>query len=110
MNKRIQKNTNKRGVVWRTMRIIGAIYLFVYDKIRDDVTYVMYNMRLFIGVALFIVGLLSFASDRYCDGNTSNYYACTRPTTYYYYPWWSVMLIIAGSFFIVLWFLRKNKK
>jgi hypothetical protein len=75
-----------------------------------DLANIVEHGRLFLGTFLTLVGILSFASDRYCDGNTSAYYACTRPATYYYYPWWATLLIILGSFSVMLWFLRKKKR
>ena len=89
---------------------MSAVVLFFRDAITDDLAIVWKHGRLFLGLILTIVGLLSFAADRYCDGNTSINYACTRPSSYYYYPWWAILLIILGSFSIVLWFLRKKTR
>ena len=105
-----RKSKKRRGIVRVLMRIVGAFYFFVYDIVVDDIKVILYNSRLFAGIALVIVGILSFGSGKYCDGNTSNYYACTRPSTYYYYSWWAIALIVMGSFSIVLWFLRKKKR
>jgi hypothetical protein len=104
-----------RGLIRRTIRvgkrvvfICGALVLVVKDMVVVDVEEISRHGRLFFGLALTLVGLLSFASDRYCDGNASSYYACTRPATYYYYPWWAILLIVIGSFLVVLWFLRRQ--
>lgn len=80
----------------------------VKDAIAVDAEEIIRHGRLFLGLALTLSGLLSFSSDRYCDGNASSYYACTRPATYYYYPWWAITLTLVGSFLIVLWFLRRQ--
>lgn len=91
------------------LRISKAMLLFLRDKISDDIILIAQHGRLFFGMLLAGVGVLSFASDRYCDGNASSYYACTRPATYYYFPWWAIVLIITGIVFITLWYLRKKK-
>jgi hypothetical protein len=80
----------------------------IKDAIAVDLEEMIRHGRLFLGLILTLAGLLSFTSDRYCDGNASSYYACTRPATYYYYPWWAIVLVILGSFLIVLWFLRRQ--
>lgn len=73
-----------------------------------DAVVVVSHLRLFLGMLLALIGLLSFASDLYCDGNVSSYYACTRPSTYYYYPWWATLLIVLGVTLVVIWFLRQR--
>ena len=104
-----------RGITRRIIRtgkrvvfICGVIALAVKDVIAVEMDEILRHARLFTGLALTVVGLLSFTSDRYCDGNASSYYACTRPATYYFYPWWAILLIVLGSFLIVLWFLRRQ--
>lgn len=89
--------------------MVSAVALFLRDKVRQDFNLMVTQSRLFIGIAFLCVGFLLFESGKYCDGNPSNYYACTRPSTYYYYPWWAILLVILGSFSVVLWFLRKDK-
>jgi len=103
------RGRRRRGLLRRTVRIVRALTLWGSDLLHDDFSTVWRNGRLFFGLVLSTIGLLSFASDRYCDGNTSSYYACTRPSTYYYYPWWAIILVIVGSLLIVLWFLRIRK-
>lgn len=110
MNKVIKRSSKKRrGVVRVFIRLLSAFSLFLYDRIRDDLILILYNGRLFFGIALILIGVLSFDSGKYCDGNTSSYYACTRPSTYYYYSWWAITLAIVGLFLIVLWFLHRKK-
>ncbi len=58
---------------------------------------------LFLGLILLTIGLVSFESGRYCDGNTAEYLSCTRPATYYYFDWLDVICIILGVVFIALW-------
>lgn len=64
---------------------------------------------LFLGSALFFLGLLGFESDRYCDGNPADYLSCTRPTTFYYFDLLDIALIVAGVFFILFWLLHERK-
>jgi hypothetical protein len=92
-----------------TLRLIGRVLLFVRDLVATDGRVIAGHLRLFIGLVALAVGLLSFTSDRYCDGNTSNYYACTRPSTYYYYPWWATALVVLGMVSITLWLLRTKR-
>jgi hypothetical protein len=98
----------RRGLLGGILRFVRALFLYLRDALHDDLIDVLRNGKLFLGMLLAGIGLLSFSSDRYCDGNTSSYYACTRPSTYYYYPWWAIALVIIGSFLIVLWFLRRK--
>lgn len=95
--------------VRRVLFTLGALVLFVRDELAHDVQDIVAHGRLFLGTALTIIGVLSFESDKYCDGNAANYYSCTRPDTYYFYPWWAILLIIAGVYFVVLWFLRRKQ-
>jgi hypothetical protein len=111
MQRRVRKlvrSGRSLGVFKKTLLIFGAILLLCRDSLREDVAQIWEHARLFVGTAFVVVGLLSFSSDRYCDGNTSSYYACTRPSTYYEYPWWAILLTVLGSVLIVLWFLRRK--
>ncbi len=113
MNERVRKQVRGRskvGAVTRVLFTMGAFVLFLWDALRDDLKLVWNNGRLFVGIAMSCVGILSYASSTYCDGTVSDHYSCTRPSTYYYYPWWAIALVTFGSFFIVLWFLRKKKR
>jgi len=102
------RKRKKRGFMRMVIRTIFAFLLFVRMKIKDDAIVIFKHNRLFLGLVLLIIGILSFESGKYCDGNSSNFYSCTRPSTYYYYPWWTIVFIVIGSFFIVLWFLRRK--
>lgn len=101
-----------RGVVLRARRIFLYLFGRMWEAfqygIGRDVRTIVRSWRLFFGVALVIVGVLSFASDMYCDGNTSAYAVCTRPSTYYYYPWWAVFLVVMGATSVLLWYMRKE--
>ena len=68
-----------RGLTRRTIRagkrvvfVCGALVLMIKDAVAVDVEEVFRHARLFVGLMLTVVGLLSFASDRYCDGNASS--------------------------------------
>jgi len=108
----VQRRAGRRSVGFfkRTVFTVGAFVLYVRDALADDIKLMWRHARLFVGLVFVVVGTLSFASDKYCDGTTGSHYACTRPTTYYFYPWWAILLVILGSFFIVLWFLRRKKR
>lgn len=94
--------------VRKTFAFFCVLLGYVRKGVQEDLLRIVANIRLFAGFALLFWGLLSFASDRYCDGNTSAYYSCTRPSTYYYYPWWSVLLVVAGVFGITLWHVSRR--
>jgi len=113
MNEQGIKNAKRRRgfSIGRVMRrMLRALLLFLRDKVYEDVVLITRNWRLFLGMLFTSVGLLSFSSDMYCDGNTSAYYACTRPATYYYYSSWAIFFIVLGSFLVVLWFLRGRER
>lgn len=65
--------------------------------------------QLFLGASLFVIGFFGFESGKYCDGNTSEYLSCTRPSTYYYYDTLHIILIIVGVSLIMLWYLRRTR-
>lgn len=65
---------------------------------------------LFLGTALFLIGLLGFESARYCDGNSADYLSCTRPATYYFYDAPHTILIVLGVVLILTWWVRKNER
>lgn len=92
----------------KVRRVLGAVVQLGLDYSRDDIRTVVRNGKLFLGMTFFVVGLFSFVSDRYCDGNVASYYACTRPATYYYYPWWAVILVLVGVTLVTLWFLQRR--
>jgi hypothetical protein len=113
MNEQSKRGGKKRrGFVFIRLvfRMGKAMLLFLKDKIYEDFELMLYHGRLFFGIILTGIGMLSFTSDRYCDGNTSSFYACTRPATYYYYPWWAILCTLLGTVFVTLWFLRKKKQ
>ena len=104
------RRRRRGGFVRRVFLTTGAFVLYIRDALFDDFRVMWREGRLFVGLFFVTVGLLSFASDKYCDGNTSSHYACTRPSTYYYYPWWAVACVVLGSFFVCLWFVRRQGK
>jgi hypothetical protein len=105
--------TPKNKFVWYT-RIAWLTILHVLDLVVDmiehDWAIVKREGDLFFGTLLFLVGFLNVQSGKYCDGNTSDYLSCTRPTTYYYYNGFEVALIIIGVVFILLWFMKRRGK
>lgn len=93
----------------RKSGVFGAIGRVVARTVFADMRICISAWRLVVGLLLVVSGLLAFASDRYCDGTASAYYACTNPSTYYYYPWWAIMLTAIGVVLCVLWFLRARE-
>ena len=83
-----------------------ATFGLIGGTVWDDLKIIIHNGSLFIGIAITLIGLFTFKSARYCDGNTADFYSCTRPSTYYYYTEWSIALLILGVFLIVAWIVR----
>ena len=113
MQRKVRKLTYVRKLVnalKKVFRLFGTILIFFRNSLQDDIIQIWIHARLFFGTAFISIGLLSFSPNRYCDGNASNYYACTRPSTYYTYPWWAIGLVIIGSFLIILWYLRRKTR
>ena len=71
--------------------------------------YLLLETELFLGTALFAIGLFGFESDKYCDGNTSDYLSCTRPSTFYYFDWLDITLIVLGLFLVIIWVLKTRE-
>jgi hypothetical protein len=101
-----------RSFFARMRRVVA--YLFIrmgsalWHSIARDVRLVAVQWRLFVGATLVVVGVFSFSSSMYCDGNTSAYAVCTRPSTYYFYPWWAIVLAVVGVWCLLLWFVRRE--
>lgn len=90
-------------------RALIRVALYLLEKAQKDFLVAWMNIKLFLGVAMICIGFLSFQSGRYCDGNASSQYVCTRPATYYYYPFWAVVLTVLGSMLVILWTLRRSR-
>ena len=102
------RRRKSRHLLQRVLHAIGYSLRAIGALFGADITQIVHAWRLFLGATLVVIGILSFASDRYCDGNTSTYAACTRPSTYYYYPWWGVGLVVLGTLLVTLWMLRRK--
>lgn len=91
----------------------GMFGMYLMDRfgvwIGARVSLIVKEIDLFLGIALFCVGLLGFESGRYCDGNSADYLSCTRPATYYFYDAPHTILIILGVFLIMMWVLRDRR-
>lgn len=105
--KRLGRSFFKVVVVF--FRTLIRVVAYLLEKAQKDFLVAWLHIRLFLGVALICIGILSFQSGRYCDGNTSSQYVCTRPATYYYYPFWAVALTVLGSMLVILWTLRRPR-
>ncbi len=90
------------------LRAILRTSLMSARFVSREVAFLATHTRLFVGLTLAIIGILSFASDRYCDGNTSVAYTCTRPATYYFYPSWAIGLVVVGAVLVGTWVLRRE--
>jgi len=88
-----------RRITQRFWRIVDHIW----DLIAREWGILAGEGRLYFGAALFIGGLLNWKADKYCDGNTAEYFACTHPVPYYYYPWWVIVMIVLGSLLLIGW-------
>ncbi len=103
---------HKRGA-GKAMRIGGLIVSHVFngflDKLAHFIEVVSKEIELFLGTALVLMGVFSFESDKFCDGNTADYLSCTRPSTYYYFGSLDIFFIILGTFLILFWFLRTRE-
>lgn len=75
---------------------------------RETFAVVVREFDLFLGNALVVMGLLSFDSDKYCDGNTAEYLSCTRPSTYYYFDYLDIFLVVLGATLVIAWFLKRR--
>lgn len=108
-----KKAAESRGGVGRAIRIGGLIIAHVFngflDKLAHFVEVAGKEIELFVGTALVLVGMLSFESDKFCDGNTADYLSCTRPSTYYYYSSLDIAVIIVGVFLVLFWVLRTRR-
>jgi len=66
--------------------------------------------ELFFGVFFMIIGFLNFQNGKNCDGNTTDYLACTNPSTYYYYSAFEIALITIGIFLVILWYFKRERR
>ena len=102
----------KRGV-GKTMRIGGLIVSHLFNSFLDRLAHFIEvlskEIELFVGTALVLIGLFSFESDKFCDGNTADYLSCTRPSTYYYFGSLDIFCIVLGTFLILFWVLRSRE-
>ncbi len=93
--------------------VMGMFVMYLLDRLVSwlgvRATIVARESDLFLGAALFLIGLLGFESGRYCDGNSADYLSCTRPATYYFYDAPHTILIVLGVFLILLWFVRARR-
>jgi len=105
-----EKNTKRKNKeeskIWKNF--LYLVDLLIYGTL-GNFNIIKNNINLFLGTFLFVFGLLNFQSGKYCDGNTSEYLSCTRPTTYYYYDGLDIAIIIIGLFLIMIWVLKKKR-
>ncbi len=114
MEDALETHPVKRGKIrhaWRFTSLFTA-YLFesIIDAVGEYIGVIVREKELFLGAALSLIGLFSFESDKFCDGNTANYLSCTRPSTFYYFDALDITLIVIGVFLLLIWFLKQSKR
>jgi hypothetical protein len=92
--------------------ILVAEYIFdeIVDAIVDSAKVIQSEGRLFMGLALSVIGLMDFSNGKYCDGNAADYLSCTRPTVFYYYGTFEIVLVVIGVMLVVVWSLKRWQK
>lgn len=80
----------------------------VWDLVAREWAILAGEGRLYLGIALTLAGVMNFEAGRFCDGNTLDSIACTRPVVYYEYPWWAVALTIVGALLLAGWWRGKS--
>jgi hypothetical protein len=108
----MQENKSQ-GRVKRVMKNMSSMISPAFDVLMDGVEengrIIRRESELFLGTLLTIIGIFSFNSGKYCDGNTADYLSCTRPATFYYYGWFEIICIIVGVFLVILWFQKSHR-
>ncbi|MFZ2886278.1 MAG: hypothetical protein WA021_00485 [Minisyncoccia bacterium] len=94
--------------IWVTWMFVWYIVDRIVDGLSEYTRIIRREPDLFLGVTLFLLGLLNFNSGKFCDGNAADYLSCTRPATYYYFDAVDVALIILGIFCILIWFQKRR--
>jgi len=96
----------------RKMNLLLDLILYFCDLLIDafieHVKIIKRNFGLFLGMALFMIGLFGFESGKYCDGNSADYLSCTRPSTFYFYDPLHIAFLVAGAVLVAVWFLRRR--
>lgn len=100
------------GKTQSAFRFIPRFIRYLFERLvtatTTNVLLILREIDLFFGTALLAMGLFSFESDKFCDGNTADYLSCTRPSTFYYFDALDILLIVVGVFFIMLWVLKRH--
>jgi hypothetical protein len=92
--------------VWITVEYLSSK---LWDALVADARVVGEEANLFLGSLLFIVGLFNWSVGKYCDGNSSDYLSCTRPTVYYYYSAFEVVLMVVGASLVLVWLIERKR-
>lgn len=104
IGKRVRRSAR---IVWL---VIGYFFEAVTSIFVNNWKIVRKEADLFVGVTLSLIGVLSFESGRYCDGNTADYLSCTRPATYYYFDTLDVFFVVFGVLLMLVWFFKNRGK
>lgn len=107
-----QKSFGKRlghGILV-SLLTVRFLFLSIIDWAVDTIGLAVREKDLFLGAALFLIGVFSFEVGRYCDGNAGDYLSCTRPAVYYYYDTFDIALIVLGAALVIAWFVKERMK
>jgi hypothetical protein len=108
----MEETSVKEGRVQYVLRLARLFVRLVADSIvRAAVDTLHAALRapgLFLGSALFLLGVLNFNVGRYCDGNIGDYLSCTRPAVYYYFDGLDIALIAIGVFMMLAWLVNRK--
>jgi hypothetical protein len=107
-----ETTARREGIIRYAFRVTGFMLRSTIegtiDFISDHLRQLTREPALFLGAALLLVGLLSFESGKYCDGNTAQYLSCTRPAVYYYFDALDVTSAVLGAFFMLAWMVKRR--
>ena len=88
---------------------IEYVSVRIAEALAENFRIIRSETNLFLGVTLFLLGLLNWSIGKFCDGNSADYLSCTRPTTYYYYGSFEIILILLGVVLVLIWLVKKRK-
>ncbi len=108
-----QQSPGRKGKV-RTMAVttwvsIEYIATQIVDAVTEDLRVFRKEANLFLGTTIGLLGLFNWSTGKYCDGNSSDYLSCTRPTVYYYYGAFEIALMVLGVVLVLVWCVNNRQ-
>ena len=91
--------------VWVSVEYLSVRVL---EAIVEDLRIMREEIDLFLGAAFVLLGVMNWSTGKYCDGNSSDYLSCTRPTVYYYYGAFEIVLVVFGIALVLLWIVKRQ--